>query len=127
MDEISIELAVENDAAAVITLFDQSLLAFDRATITPRIEREAVVIARTEQRLCGAHLNAGRHVEAIAVRPSHRNRGVGRAMLKEMADRRGPLTASCREQVRPFFESLGWSTYELPNGRYFCYESKTPS
>lgn len=120
MNSISIEGATAADATAVVTLFDRALLSFDRETITQRIDRGTVIVARQPNGLCGALLFAGNYVEAIAVKPGWRNRGIGRAMIERLAEERAPLTAGCREQVCPFFRSLGWTIYRLPGGRYFC-------
>ncbi|WP_435063497.1 GNAT family N-acetyltransferase [Halobaculum sp. EA56] len=51
----------------------------------------------------------GRRIEAVAVRKSRRAAGVGRALVAA-ADARsdGPLTATFRPGVRPFYESLGF-------------------
>jgi ribosomal protein S18 acetylase RimI-like enzyme len=52
-------------------------------------------------------------IEHIAVHRSRRGRGIGRALV-DAADERseGALVARFREQVRPFYESLGFETVE---------------
>lgn len=48
------------------------------------------------------------HIEAIAVRRSRRNRGIGTALVNAAAEGERSLTAEFRPAVRPFYESLGF-------------------
>ncbi|WP_435177058.1 GNAT family N-acetyltransferase [Halorussus sp. AFM4] len=48
------------------------------------------------------------HVDAVAVRRARRGRGVGSALVRAAAERRGVLTAEFDPAVRPFYESLGF-------------------
>jgi GNAT superfamily N-acetyltransferase len=56
------------------------------------------------------------HVEAVAVRPSWRGRGVGTALVEAGARAPDRLTAAYRPAVRPFYESLGFVVVEGETG-----------
>jgi GNAT superfamily N-acetyltransferase len=51
-----------------------------------------------------------REIEAVAVRPRRRDRGIGRALVRGAARRTdGSLVASFDASVRPFYERLGFA------------------
>ena len=61
----------------------------------------------------GVLVLAGSHVEAVAVRRRRRGNGIGSRLVKVAAERAdGPLTADFREEIRPFYASLGFEIDE---------------
>lgn len=61
-------------------------------------------------------------VEAIAVRRSRRNQGIGTALVEHALDRYQTLCVDCAPDVRPFWASLGFELTAGEDGRYYgCY------
>ena len=59
--------------------------------------------------IVGALVLDGSHVAAVAVRRRRRGSGIGSELVEAAAERvDGPLTADFREEIRPFYESLGF-------------------
>ena len=69
------------------------------------------------ERLLGTR-DRGVHVSAIGVRRRHRGRGIGRALLERALEREGRLTARFDDDVRPFYDSLGFSIEPIDERRY---------
>ena len=59
----------------------------------------------------------GGHVAAIGVRRRHRNRGIGRALVERALEREKRLTARFDDDVRPFYESLGFAIEPIDEQR----------
>jgi len=66
------------------------------------------LVACQEDRLLGALVLDGEEVLAVAVRRSRRGQGIGTALVEAAVGRRERLVAEFREEVRPFYESLGF-------------------
>lgn len=105
---MDVRVADGEDLVAVMNVVDGALLAVDASTVRERITRDAVLVAEADDRIVGAVVMDGSHVEAVAVRRARRDQGVGSALLSEASKRRGTLTADFRPEVRPFYESLGF-------------------
>ena len=128
------------DADSVIRLLDAAMLAFDRERTRRRVADGDVLVAvvhghnREERRASTDSDTAGRddrvvgacvlhdpaggptEVEQIAVHRSRRGRGIGTALVEATATRTdGQLVARFREDVRPFYESLGFAI-DAPEG-----------
>lgn len=114
---VKIRRAREAEADEVIALLDEALLSFDRTAIRRGIE--SVLLAREDGHLRGALLLHGNHIAAIAVRPNHRRRGIGSALVTGAAADRSILTASCDREHRSFYASLGFEIETLANDRLF--------
>lgn len=99
--------ATGEDLADVMNVLDAALLAVDAATVRERIPGE-VLVAEADGRILGTLVLDGSHVDAVAVRRSRRDRGIGTALLAAARERRGTLTADFRPEVRPFYDSLGF-------------------
>ncbi|WP_254532167.1 GNAT family N-acetyltransferase [Natrinema gelatinilyticum] len=60
---------------------------------------------------------AGAHIGAIGVRRRHRGRGIGRALIERALELEGRLTARFDDDVRPFYERLGFSIEPIDEHR----------
>ncbi len=120
MSHVRIRPARTAEADAVIALLDQAMLSFDRRSIRDRIHRESVLLATHREDLSGVVVLAGGHIEAIAVKPSRRDEGIGRALIEAVFDRSDRVTAGCHPQARAFYRALDFSLYTLPSGRVFA-------
>lgn len=70
---------------------------------------DGVLVAVREDRVLGALVLEGGEVTAIAVRPGRRGQGIGSELVDAAAARvDGALTASFDEDVRAFYETLGF-------------------
>lgn len=99
--------ATGEELVDVMAVLDAALLAVDAATVRERIPAE-VLVAEADDRILGALVLDGSHVDAVAVRRTRRGQGIGSALLAAARERRGVLTADFRPEVRPFYESLGF-------------------
>lgn len=116
----TIRRATISDAIQISDLFDRTLVSHDRDAIRRQIRAGAVFTAVSDDRLLGAVIISRNHLSAIAVIPSHRNGGIGRALVRRVQDQFPRVTAACHPQVAGFYEALGFSLYTLPNGRIFA-------
>lgn len=105
-----------------MNVLDAAMLDVDAGDVEVRIDHGTVLVTVADGRVLGACVvspdGSGGHVEAIAVRPGRRARGVGSAMVAEAASRWGELTAEFDAGVRPFYESLGFDTEPVGEGRF---------
>ncbi|RZH68887.1 GNAT family N-acetyltransferase [Natrinema altunense] len=60
----------------------------------------------------------GAHVGAIGVRRRHRGRGIGSALIDRALEREKRLTARFDDDVRPFYERLGFSIEPIDDHRH---------
>lgn len=90
-----------------MAILEGALLDVAVETVRDRIEEDAVLVATEEERILGALVLDGTHIEAVAVRPNRRGQGVGTTLV-EAASARGRLTAAFRPDVSEFYESLGF-------------------
>ncbi|NHN60409.1 MULTISPECIES: GNAT family N-acetyltransferase [Halorussus] len=54
----------------------------------------------------GTDERTGAHIDAVAVRRARRGQGIGSALVRAAAERRGVVTAEFDPDVRPFYEAL---------------------
>lgn len=132
-DQVDVRAAVEDDLPAVMNVLDAAMLDVSAADVRDRIAHgEGVLVAVEGGRVLGACLvdaTGGRddedrspaRVDAIAVRPRRRGQGIGAALVEAAVDRWGPLTAEFDEDVRPFYESLGFEVERASEGRAHGY------
>jgi GNAT superfamily N-acetyltransferase len=101
--------ATREERPAVLNVLDGAMLATDG--VGERIAAGAVLVAVAEngERVLGALVLDGTHIEAVAVRRRRRGQGIGTALVEAAADRRERLTAEFDADVRPFYEHLGFS------------------
>jgi len=58
-----------------------------------------------------------RRIQAIAVRPRRRGQGIGTALVEAAAEAVGPLVAAFDDDLRPFYEQMGFEVELLEGGR----------
>jgi ribosomal protein S18 acetylase RimI-like enzyme len=125
-DHVDVRPATEDDLPAVMNVLDAALLDVDAADVRGRIagshDGGGVIVALAGERVLGACVvdpstGDGGHVEAIAIRRGRRGQGIGSALIEAAVERWGPLAADFDEDVRPFYESLGFEITTLGGGR----------
>lgn len=106
-----------DDELAVRRVLDAAVLEY--SDLGDAIEGRRVLVAEKDDLVTGAlvfsRTDRGLHVEAIAVRRSRRDRGVGTVLVEAALDRLEPderLTADFDASVRPFYESLDFEIRE---------------
>lgn len=122
----TIEQASDGDRLAVLRVLDAAMLETDAKGVTERIGAGDVFVARFERTgaVVGALVatrpdtNRGRgeslHVDAVAVRPARRDRGIGSALVGTALDRGRAdpevdrVTAGFDESLVDFYVSLGF-------------------
>ncbi|MGQ4556415.1 GNAT family N-acetyltransferase [Halobellus sp. GM3] len=133
-----------SDADDAVGLLDAAMLEFDRERVRRRVEAGSTLVAVTERhgadptgsdppglspsdRVVGVCVfdevgadgrrSGATVIEQIAVHRSRRGRGIGTALVDAAAARSaGPVLARFREQVRPFYESLGFEIRPSDDG-----------
>jgi GNAT superfamily N-acetyltransferase len=98
----------EGDLLAALRVLEGAMLEIGATQIRRRTESGEVLVAEIDGRVVGALVRDGDHVEAIAVHPDRRGTGIGRSLIEAALAETGRLTAEFRDEVRPFYESLGF-------------------
>lgn len=93
---------------AVMRVLEGALLEIDPDRLRAAIDRGEALVAVKDDRILGALVLDGSHIEAVAVRRKRRGRGIGSALVGAGAARTGQLTAEFDPGVRPFYEALGF-------------------
>lgn len=104
--------ATGSEYPAVMNVLDGAMLAADGERVRERIEQGRVLVAVEDDRVLGALSFDGpdpANVDAIAVRRARRGQGIGSALVEAVAARADAVTASFDSDVRPFYESLGFT------------------
>ena len=96
-------------------VLDGAMLDADAEAVGERIPSN-VLVAVEDGRILGALVLDGDEVEAVAVRRRRRGQGVGTALVEAAAERRETLTAEFDDDVRPFYESLGFEMAPVDDG-----------
>ncbi|ELZ30373.1 acetyltransferase (gnat) family protein [Halogeometricum pallidum JCM 14848] len=109
------------DCDAAVELLDAAMLEVDPAEVRERIEEGETLVADAGTRLVGVCVLEsqadGAEITQIAVHRSRRARGLGRELVEAAAARTdGPLTATFRAQVRPFYEATGFEIEPADEG-----------
>ena len=113
MSAVAVREARSDERPAVLGVLDGAMLETDR------LDGSTLLVAVAGDRVLGALVLAGDHVDAVAVRRSRRGQGIGTALVEAAAARRERLVAEFREGVRPFYESLGFEVEPtLEEGRF---------
>jgi GNAT superfamily N-acetyltransferase len=133
-----VRIATGDELVDVMRLVDGALLSADAPDVETAIEERAVLVALLDGRIVGAlvldvptrrataprpeeRAPDTRHVEAVAVHRRHRSKGVGTALVEAAAERSDYLTATFREDVRPFYESLGFDVEDAGGDHDRCH------
>lgn len=97
-----------DERPAVMNVLDGAMLATDG--VGERIAAGEVLVALSEngERVLGALVLDGGHIEGVAVRRRRRGQGIGTALVEAVAERCDRLTAEFDADVRPFYEGLGF-------------------
>lgn len=116
-----IRRARPDDHGRAVELLDAAMLEVDADRVRDRIDRGGVLVAEADGRVVGvcvlADRGAATEITQIAVHRSRRARGIGRRLVEAAAtETNGPLTATFRRQVRPFYESLGFEIAPATEG-----------
>ncbi|AGB14690.1 putative acetyltransferase [Halovivax ruber XH-70] len=133
----TIRPATPDESLSVRRILDAAMLEF--TSLDPRIAADDVLVAtdgagtvrgaivlKPEPIATGREPDSvptnprerGAHVDAIAVRTSHRGRGIGEALVEAAIEREGRLTAHFDGAVRPFYEALGFDIVRMGDDRY---------
>lgn len=104
----TIREAESGEFLAVVRLLEGALLEIDPETVRGAIEAGDALVCVADGAVRGALVLDDSHVEAIAVRRTHREGGIGSALVEAAADREGELTAEFDPRVREFYEALGF-------------------
>ncbi|WP_324665636.1 GNAT family N-acetyltransferase [Haloarcula sediminis] len=98
----------------VMNVLDGAVLAADAATVRERITDDDVLVAVSGdgERALGALVLDGDHVDAVAVRRRRRGQGIGTALVEAASERRERLTAEFDDDLRPFYDGLGFDVAE---------------
>lgn len=103
--------ATVGDLPDVMNVLDGAALSIDVETVRAGIDGDGVLVVVSEdgERVLGALVLDGAHVEAVAVRRRRRGQGIGTALVEAAADRRERLTVAFDADVKPFYEGLGFT------------------
>ncbi|WP_380679139.1 GNAT family N-acetyltransferase [Salinigranum sp. GCM10025319] len=114
--DVTVRRGREGDLLAVLRVLEGAMLTVGANQIRERTDAGEVLVAVIDGRVAGALVRDGDHVEAVAVHPDRRGAGVGRELVERALAETGHLTAEFREEVRPFYEKLGFEI-ETRDGR----------
>jgi GNAT superfamily N-acetyltransferase len=109
---MEVRSADPDEVAAVRGVLNAAMLSVDETAL----RRGTTLVAVEADRLLGALVLDGAEIDAVAVRPGRRGRGIGTALVSAATGRRERLTAGFDPGVRPFYESLGF-VVECADGR----------
>jgi len=116
---MTVREARADERPAVMNVLDGAMLATDG--VEEQVAAGAVLVALSEngERVLGALVLDGDHIEAVSVRRRRRGQGIGTALVENAAERREQLTAAFDADVRPFYERLGFDIEPSEtDGRY---------
>lgn len=140
---VAVRAATPDDALGVRRVLDAAVL--DVAALDDRLAADEVLVGVDDGRVCGAIVVApggptdrsgsrrdadstrsalcperwldAAHVRAVAVRRRRRGRGIGSALVREAADRFGPLVADFGRELRPFYDPIADEVVATDDGR----------
>jgi len=110
--------ATVQDLPDVMNVLDGAVLRADAATVRDHIADGAVLVAVAgdggserdgAERVLGALVLDGDHIDAVAVRRRRRGQGIGTGLVEAAGERRERLTATFDADLRPFYEGLGFA------------------
>ena len=101
-----------------IAVLDHALLDVDREAVGAATYPGSRCGAFSNGTICGVMFVKNCHIEAIAVRPPYRNRGIGRQLVKTGTAHCEEVTATFEARSVPFYRALGFEWVETPSGIY---------
>jgi len=123
-EEVTVRAGTTDDLLAVVRVLDAAMLESDSRVLRERLASGEVLVAERDAFVVGALVLDDGHVDAVAVKRSYRDRGVGTALIEAATDRvRGSLTADFDPDVRAFYESIGFHVEERGRRLWGVYES----
>lgn len=113
-----VRTANADEIPAVMNVLDGAVLSIAVETVRAGVEDGDTLVAVSgddpaAERVLGALVLDGTHIEAVAVRRRRRGQGIGTALVEAASDRRGRVTAAFDADVRPFYEALGFAIQPL--------------
>jgi len=113
-----VRTANADEIPAVMNVLDGAVLSIAVETVRAGVEDGDTLVAVSgddpaAERVLGALVMDGTHIEAVAVRRRRRGQGIGTALVEAASDRRGRVTAAFDADVRPFYEALGFAIQPL--------------
>ncbi|WP_411965093.1 GNAT family N-acetyltransferase [Haloferax sp. YSMS24] len=109
MSDVVVRDGDSSEFVTVMRILDAGLLEMDASDVRERLDTGACLVADVSGRVVGVLVLDGEYVEAVAVAPSRRGRGIGTALVDAAVAREGRLAAEFDATVRPFYESLGFT------------------
>lgn len=119
--DATVEPATPADRLDVLRVLDAAMLETDAATVDDRIAAADAIVARSTRTdgvvgaLVAVRPDPDRlHVDAVAVRPARRGRGIGSALVAAAVDRGASdpaietVSARFDADLRAFYEALGF-------------------
>ena len=106
-----VRAATPADRAAVANVLDGAALETDPDLLAASLERGETFVAVAGQDgegVLGALVLDGDRIVSVAVRLRRRGQGIGSALVERALAERGRLVATFDEDVRPFYEKLGF-------------------
>ncbi|ELZ95089.1 N-acetyltransferase GCN5 [Haloferax mucosum ATCC BAA-1512] len=116
MSDVAVREGTPDELVAVMRVLDAGLLETDASDVRARLGAGDCLVAEASVsnddesggRIVGALVLDGDYIDAVAVSPSRRGRGIGRELVTDALDRRERLVAGFDARVRPFYDSLGF-------------------
>ncbi|EMA34220.1 GNAT family N-acetyltransferase [Haloarcula japonica] len=113
-----VRTATPGEVPAVMNVLDGAVLSIAVETVRAGIENGDTLVAVSDddaaaERVLGALVLDGAHIEAVAVRRRRRGQGIGTALVEAALDRRDRVTAEFDADIRPFYEALGFDIEPL--------------
>lgn len=111
---VRVRQADSSDVVAIANVLDGAGLALSHRSLRASVARDDALVAVAtadvgEGPVLGAVVCDGSRVLGVAVRRRRRSQGIGTALLRAaLADRRS-LSATFDDDVRPFYEQLGFA------------------
>ena len=119
--ESTLRKAEPADLPAVMNVLDGANLETDHDAVSDRIERGTVLVATRDDSVVGTLVFDRQtdriHVDAVAVRRTWRDRGIGTALVEAAAAHGETVIADFDHVVRPFYEALGFDIEPTSDGR----------
>lgn len=119
---MNLRTAAPDDLPEVMNVIDGANLELAAEVVSERIGTDEVLVADEGGPILGAlvaesHENWA-YIEAIAVRRSRRGKGLGTTLVQTATDQFGPLIADFDDNLRLFYQSLGFQIEPLGEGRF---------